>query len=262
MLREKSCGIVPYREEGGEVRYLVVSSAVTRREHWEFPKGGVEEGERETDTALRELREETGVVDVQIVRGFREPIHYVYRRPEGLISKQVIYFLGTVGDPAVVLREVECKDFRWANFEDARRLLRHSNAKSLLERAHARITGKRPPPGPGPSARPGPAAPAAPSVAEAPLLPAPVDQRTTEAPLSASPATPAAPSAVAVPGELRPPAATPQSTDPDRRRRRRRRRRRGRDEPPAAASPSSDASPGPSVAPGAPLPPAGGPPEV
>lgn len=148
MLREKSCGVVPYRQAEGQVLYLVISSALTRREHWEFPKGGVEEGENETETALRELREETGVSAVELVRGFREPIHYVYRRPEGLISKQVVYFLGLVKDPAVVLRVEECKDYRWATYEEAKKLLRHSNARSLLDRAQGRITGVMPPAAP------------------------------------------------------------------------------------------------------------------
>lgn len=142
MLREKSCGVVPFREEGGRILYLVISSAVTKREHWEFPKGGVEEGEREAETALRELREETGVIDVRLLPGFREPIRYIYRRPEGLVSKQVVYFIGKVGDPRVELRVEEAKDYRWANYDDAYRLLRHSNARILLERCHAFITGK------------------------------------------------------------------------------------------------------------------------
>src|SRR5690554_2298984 len=82
VLREKSCGVVPFREVDGEIRYLVISSAVTKREHWEFPKGGVEEGEREIETALRELREETGVSAVELLPGYREPIRYIYRRAE------------------------------------------------------------------------------------------------------------------------------------------------------------------------------------
>lgn len=142
MLREKSCGIVPYREVQGEIRYLVISSAVTKREHWEFPKGGVEAGEREIDTALRELWEETGVKDVRVLPGYREPIRYIYRRPEGLVSKQVVYFIARVGDPSVKLREVEAKDYRWADYDEARKLLRHANARALLERCHAFITGK------------------------------------------------------------------------------------------------------------------------
>lgn len=142
MLREKSCGIVPFREADGEILYLVISSAVTKREHWEFPKGGVEEGEREIETALRELWEETGVQNVRVLPGYREPIRYIYRRPEGLVSKQVVYFIARVADPRVKLREEEAKDYRWANYEESRKLLRHANARALLERCHAFITGK------------------------------------------------------------------------------------------------------------------------
>lgn len=142
MLREKSCGVVPYRIEEGRILYLVISSALTKREHWEFPKGGVEEGEREIQTALRELDEETGVREVQILPGFREPIRYIYRRPEGLVLKQVVYFIGRVRNPAVTLRLEEAKDFRWADYEEARRLLRHVNARALLERSHAFIAGR------------------------------------------------------------------------------------------------------------------------
>lgn len=146
MLREKSCGVVPFREEDGEIRYLVISSAVTKREHWEFPKGGVEEGEREIETALRELWEETGVSAVELLPGYREPIRYIYRRAEGLVLKQVIYFIGRVRDPTITPREEEVKDYRWATFEEARTLLRHGNARELLYRSHAFITGKPLPP--------------------------------------------------------------------------------------------------------------------
>lgn len=144
--------MVPYRIEDGEVRYLVISSALTKREHWEFPKGGVEKGEREIQTALRELAEETGVHEVQILPGFREPIRYIYRRPEGLVLKQVVYFVGRVRNPKVTLRLEEAKDYRWARYEEARKLLRHVNARALLERSHAFITG-RPVDGPGEARR-------------------------------------------------------------------------------------------------------------
>jgi len=148
VLREKSCGVVPFREVDGEILYLVISSAVTKREHWEFPKGGVEEGEREVETALRELREETGVTEVELLPGYREPIRYIYRRAEGLVLKQVVYFIGRVKDPTIVPRREEVKDYRWATYEEARRLLRHGNARELLYRCHAFITGQPLPPRP------------------------------------------------------------------------------------------------------------------
>lgn len=207
MLREKSCGVVPYREEGGKILYLVISSAVTKREHWEFPKGGVEEGEREVQTALRELQEETGVSQVRLLPGFREPIRYIYRRPEGLVSKQVVYFIGKVANPAVTLREVEAKDYRWATYDETYKLIRHANARILLERAHAFITGKPRPEGQDRrrQARPPPKPPPPP-----PRLPAPAPPE-AEAVTAPAPPSPS-------PGE---PAAATKS-------RRRRRRRRGR----------------------------------
>ncbi|AKU89976.1 Diadenosine 5'5'''-P1,P4-tetraphosphate pyrophosphohydrolase [Vulgatibacter incomptus] len=167
--------MVPFREVDGKIVYLVISSAVTKREHWEFPKGGVEEGEREVQTALRELLEETGVSDVRLLPGFREPIRYIYRRPEGLVSKQVVYFIGKVGNPAVVLREVEAKDYRWADYDEAFKLLRHANARILLERCHAFIRGRplparpqRPrPPAAAQRVSPPPEAPPKPSAPEA-----------------------------------------------------------------------------------------------
>ncbi|HWV38714.1 MAG TPA: NUDIX domain-containing protein [Vulgatibacter sp.] len=187
--------MVPYREEDGKILYLVISSAVTKREHWEFPKGGVEEGEREVQTALRELEEETGVSEVRLLPGFREPIRYIYRRPEGLVSKQVVYFIGKVSNPAVTLREVEAKDYRWATYDETYRLIRHSNARVLLERAHAFITGKPRPEGQERRRhpRPPPKAPA----------PRPSPDRKADAP----------------------PAETAPASEPPRRRRRRRRRR-------------------------------------
>jgi len=56
--REKSCGAIVYRRESGNVLYLIIQQ---KSRHWSFPKGHVERGESEKETALREIREETGL---------------------------------------------------------------------------------------------------------------------------------------------------------------------------------------------------------
>ena len=230
VLREKSCGIVPFREVDGEIRYLVISSAVTKREHWEFPKGGVEEGEREIETALRELWEETGVKDVRVLPGYREPIRYIYRRPEGLVSKQVVYFIARVGDPSVTLREVEAKDYRWANYAETRKLLRHANARALLERCHAFITGRPLPAQRGAGTEAGDASEAQRRRSRRRRGGRPEGQRAealrgapAQRPASPTPA-PAPPPAVAAQPAAAPKAAAPDGATPAQRRRRRRRR--------------------------------------
>ncbi len=261
MLREKSCGVVPFREVDGEIRYLVISSAVTKREHWEFPKGGVEEGEREIETALRELWEETGVSDVELLPGYREPIRYIYRRAEGLVFKQVVYFIGRVNDPTITPREEEVKDYRWATFEEARSLLRHGNARELLYRSHAFITGKPLPPRSSgkkrrparkatasrqqgkPGSRPqrgrgnsGARLPASVSAAASSLSRRTPETSPGQAPATAAKEAPRAEKPIARPAaEARSPAGTRPENATDRPRRSRRRRRRRRPKPPRSS---------------------------
>ena len=70
---EKSCGVVLFREEKGEYLFLILHYPGG---HWDLPKGHVEEGETEHETANRELLEETGIADLEFVDGYREEISY------------------------------------------------------------------------------------------------------------------------------------------------------------------------------------------
>ena len=57
--KEKSCGALVYRIKNGELELLLLKHRFGG--HWSFPKGHVEEGETEVETALREVHEETGL---------------------------------------------------------------------------------------------------------------------------------------------------------------------------------------------------------
>ena len=88
---EKSCGAVVFTEENGVRRYVLVCG---KDRIWGFPKGHVEPGETEEQTAVREVREESGA-DVSLIGGFRETEEYTLDQ-EGKpdVTKQVVYFLG------------------------------------------------------------------------------------------------------------------------------------------------------------------------
>ncbi len=68
----KSCGAVVYRMVRGCPEFLLFLQSAFRR--WSFPKGHMEPGESETQTALREIREETGM-RVTLQGGFRAEMH-------------------------------------------------------------------------------------------------------------------------------------------------------------------------------------------
>ena len=87
MSYEKSCGAIIFRKYHGNTELLLIKH--TSAGHWSFPKGHVEAGETEIETAKREIMEETSI-DVDICPGFREVVTYSPRRD---VQKDVIYFL-------------------------------------------------------------------------------------------------------------------------------------------------------------------------
>ena len=89
-MTEKSCGTVLFTKKDGEVYYLLIKSTnMSGRSTVGFPKGHVEEGESETETALRETWEETSI-RAEIVGDFRREVNYTFGRGR---KKTVIYFL-------------------------------------------------------------------------------------------------------------------------------------------------------------------------
>ena len=103
---EKSCGILPYRTVNGRKEFLLVFEA--RSKCWSLPKGHVEAGETDTQTALRELQEETGLTAI-LDTSRRASIQYPI---SNFARKQVVFFLGEVaGCPS--LRQGEIDSCKW-----------------------------------------------------------------------------------------------------------------------------------------------------
>ena len=110
-LFRKSCGVLPWREADGKREYLLVFEAFSQC--WSIPKGHMEPGETEAETALRELYEETGLtawLDTSRCASIEYPI-----RPAG--QKQLVFFIGEVsGEPKI--RPGEIQHFRWVTAEE------------------------------------------------------------------------------------------------------------------------------------------------
>ena len=64
MFHEKSCGAIVYRKYHGNTEILLIKHINSG--HWSFPKGHVEAGESEAETARREIKEETNFSVAQI----------------------------------------------------------------------------------------------------------------------------------------------------------------------------------------------------
>ena len=125
---EHSCGIVLFHAKKSLLLKYKGGG------HWDFPKGHIEKGESETETTLRELREETGISNVKLFPNFREKIEYSFRRGRSIIKKQVVYFLGETEEKDITLSH-EHTDFIWANSDIALNTTTYQKSKSILNKA-------------------------------------------------------------------------------------------------------------------------------
>lgn len=143
----QAAGVVVYRDAGGGRAYLLLRSRLTRSPMWEFPKGGVEEGETEREAAERELMEETGLGagDVEVGEGWAAVEKYFFTLGQGagkrLVMKRVTYFLARALTYRVVLSH-EASDYRWLPFAEARRLVRFRAKQEVLDGAEAWLAGR------------------------------------------------------------------------------------------------------------------------
>lgn len=134
MIYEKSCGAVVFRDalcEDGTKQRLVLMIKHTRSANHSFPKGHVEEGESERQTAVREVFEETAV-RIEIKSSFRHPVYY---RPRPGVKKEVVYFLARTEQVEVSPAIGEVALVEWVSVENARELLAHENDRRVLSHA-------------------------------------------------------------------------------------------------------------------------------
>ncbi len=130
---EKSCGALVYRRTKGQIELLLLKNRYGG--HWSFPKGHVEGSETERQTALREVKEETGL-DILLQSGFRHMVEYY---PEPNIRKQVVYFLGEAQSSAVKMQEEEISRIIWTEIHKAYHMVSFKNDKHLILMAGKRL---------------------------------------------------------------------------------------------------------------------------
>ena len=122
MKEEKSCGCIVINDKN-EILLIHHNAG-----HWDFPKGHVEEGETEVQTAIREVKEETNI-DVEVNEKFRYSTKY---SPKEGIMKEVVYFFARniSNNKEPQLKEVS--EVKWFSIEDAIEKITYDSSRDIL----------------------------------------------------------------------------------------------------------------------------------
>ena len=130
MIEERSSGAVLFSETSSGRIFLLLNYPSG---HWDFVKGNIENGETPRQTVIREIKEETCIVDVEFVNGFEDKIEYHYRRDGNIVHKEVVFFLAKTKTTDVKISH-EHLGFVWLSFNDELKKLTYKNAQNVLKK--------------------------------------------------------------------------------------------------------------------------------
>lgn len=138
MKHEKCCGAVVYTKIGDQVYYLLVQNL---KGVYGFPKGHMEANETETETAIREIKEEVGL-DVDLNTSFRTTDSYMIPGMQDTM-KEVVYFAAYYENQTLVYQKEELTSAALYTYDEAMERFQYARLKRILTEADCYLTSSQ-----------------------------------------------------------------------------------------------------------------------
>jgi phosphoribosylformimino-5-aminoimidazole carboxamide ribotide isomerase len=128
-LTRRSAGIVPYRHGANGLEFLLLFNLFF--EQWQFPRGGVNNGESDKACALREFTEETGLSVKKFHEDCAVMLTYTASIRNYEIERTVVYYVAEVSSSEIRLGHENHCEARWQNPQETWELLTETSPEQL-----------------------------------------------------------------------------------------------------------------------------------
>lgn len=138
VVREPTSGGIVFRrnQKTNEIEILLIQDA---KDRWTIPKGHIEEGETAKETAEREIREEAGLEEMNVMAWLGK-IHFRYRRQQSLVLMTTqIYLVQGLGDTNKLKKEDWMNGIGWFPFHKALDMIEYEDIGKLMLLAMKKI---------------------------------------------------------------------------------------------------------------------------
>ena len=137
-MREPTSGGIIFRftKDRKDIEILLIQDS---KERWTIPKGHIEPGETAKVTARREIEEETGLRNFNVLTWLGK-IHFKYRRMDKLVLMTTqIYLVQALDDNEMPTGEKWMKGIQWFSFTDALQVIEYEDIEKLMLIAKKKI---------------------------------------------------------------------------------------------------------------------------
>ena len=142
-MREISAGIIAYRTTAEGPRFLILYHG---HGNWNFPKGKIANEEKSFQTAVREMREETGLTrnDLRFNENFKTSENFTFWRNKEKIYKTIVLYLAETTSQRIRLPEKREDEegerhegYGWFTYKEALKILTKEDSQRVLKQAYA-----------------------------------------------------------------------------------------------------------------------------
>ena len=138
-VHQVSAGGVAHRIDDGRIEVVIIKTSSEGR--WQLPKGMIDPGETAEIAALREVREEAGIV-CEIIEPLDDIEYWFvgsFDGPKKRYHKKVHFYLMKYLEGDVNDHDHEVVEARWVGIDEAERMLAFDGEKDLIVKAKRRL---------------------------------------------------------------------------------------------------------------------------